>query len=179
MWSIALPLLVVLIAAATAAGLLVLSQSPKTPWVAAGLAAVGKQAPDFSSWDIDGSRLKLSDLKGRPVLVSFWATSCTACQDEFPTLQRIQNSYRSTGFTILAVDFRETNTKQMREFLDRLNVSFRTVVDPQGTIAWAYRVDIGLPVNVWLDRNHVVTQIMVGERPSADLTAAAAEVAKT
>jgi cytochrome c biogenesis protein CcmG, thiol:disulfide interchange protein DsbE len=177
LWSLAVPVLVVVVAAAVAAGIVILDRSPKTPWVATGAATLGKQAPDFSSWDLDGSSLRLSNFKGSPVLLSFWATSCSACKEEFPALQRIQNNYRATGFTVLAMDFRETNTDQMRQFLARLKVNFRAVIDPQGTIAWAYGVDIGLPVNVWLDRNQVVRQIMVGEKSAADLTAAAAEVA--
>jgi peroxiredoxin len=177
MWQVALPVVIVLIAAASGVGIVILDQSPKKPWVASGTATIGNTAPDFSSWDLDGSTVRLSEFKGRPVLLSFWATSCTACRDEFPTLQRIQNDYRSTEFTVIAVDFRETNTGQMRQFLARLNVNFRAVLDPQGSIAWAYGVEIGLPVNVWLDRNQTVAQIMLGEKPAADLTAAAAKIA--
>lgn len=177
MWSLAVPVLVVLVAVGTAVGLVMLNQSPRNPWVAAGTARLGETAPNFSSWDLAGNKVSLGDFKGQPVLLTFWSTSCTACQDEFPSLQRIQNGYQSSGFTVLAVDYRETSSTQMRQFLDRLKVSFRAVIDPQGAIAWAYQVDIGLPVNVWLDRNHVVTQIMLGEKPAADLQAAAAKVA--
>jgi cytochrome c biogenesis protein CcmG, thiol:disulfide interchange protein DsbE len=177
LWSLALPVLVVLIATATAVGIVALNTSPKNPSVGTGTARVGGKAPSFQSWDLSGNKVSLSDLKGRPVLLTFWATSCTACQDEFPALQRIRNTYQSSGFTILAVDYRETNTGQMLQFLARLHVNFEPVIDPQGTIAWAYGVDIGLPVNVWLDRSQIVSQIMIGEKPEAMLAAAAAKVA--
>jgi peroxiredoxin len=177
LWSLALPVLVVLIATATAVGIVALNSSSKNPSVGPGTAIVGERAPTFQSWDLSGSRVSLSDLKGRPVLLTFWATSCTACQNEFPALQRIRDTYQSSGFTVLAVDYRETNTGQMLQFLARLHVNFEAVIDPRGTIAWAYRVDIGLPVNVWLDRSHIVSQIMIGEKPEAVLAAAAAQVA--
>lgn len=179
MWSLALPVVVVLVATAFAAGLIFLNSSPKTPWVGPGAATVGQKAPAFQSWDLSGNKVSLSDFKGHPVLLTFWATSCPACQDEFPVLQRIRDSYRTSGLTILAVDYRETNTSQMSQFLARLHVTFEAVIDPQATIAGAYGVDIGLPVNVWLDRNHVVSQVMVGEKPEAALVAAAAQVAGT
>ncbi len=175
-WSLALPVLVVVIATATAAGAVLLTRSPKHPWVATGTAAVGRPAPDFQSWTLDGSQVRLSDLKGRPVLLTFWATSCTACQDEFPSLQRIQESHQASGLTVLAVDYRETNTAAMKQFLDRMHVRFTPVIDPDGTIAWAYGVDIGLPVNVWLDAGHTVVQVMLGAHTEADLAAAAAKV---
>ncbi len=178
LWSLALPVIVVLIATAFAAGLILLNSSPKTPWVGAGSAKVGQKAPAFQTWDLSGNKVSLGDFKGRPVLLTFWATSCSACQDEFPALQRIRDQYHLSGLTVLAVDYRETNTSQMSQFLARLHVSFEAVIDPQATIAGAYGVDIGLPVNVWLDRSQVVSQVMVGEKPAAALAAAAAQVAE-
>ena len=172
-WTLAVPVAVVLIAVTVAAGMVLLDQSPRTPWVAPGPAKVGEKAPDFHSWDLAGRQVSLSDYRGEPVLLTFWATSCTACQDEFPTLQSIQRQFQDTGFKVLAIDYRETNTRQMQQFLDRLKVDFRGVIDPQGAIAWAYQVDIGLPVNVWLDRNHVVGHIALGEETPAQLFAAA------
>jgi peroxiredoxin len=177
MWSLALPVLVVLIATATAIGIVLSNQSPRTPMVGPGKARVGEKAPSFQSWDLSGNKMSLGDFQGRPLLLTFWATSCTACREEFPALQRIRDTYQSTGFSILAVDYRETNTGQMRQYLAQLHVNFEGVIDPQGTIAWAYGVDIGLPVNVWLDRNQIVSQVMIGERPEAVLADAAAQVA--
>ncbi|HYL06979.1 MAG TPA: TlpA disulfide reductase family protein, partial [Candidatus Udaeobacter sp.] len=141
LWSLVAPVLVVLVATAAAAGAVLLNQSPKNPWVGHGTAAVGQKAPDFQSWDLDGNQVRLSALKGHPVLLTFWATSCTACQDEFPTLERITTLHPS--MQVLAVDYRETNTSSMKQFLARLHAAFTPVIDPQGTIAWAYGVDIG------------------------------------
>jgi peroxiredoxin len=176
-WALALPVVVVLVATATAAGMVAWNSSARTPWVGAGTAKVGEKAPSFTSWDLDGNRFNLGDFKGKPVLLTFWATWCTACQDELPALQQVRDGYRASGLTVLAVDFRETDGARMRQFLAGLHVDFRAAIDPQGAIAAAYGVDIGLPVNVWLDRDQTVARIMVGAQPHADLAAAAALVA--
>jgi cytochrome c biogenesis protein CcmG/thiol:disulfide interchange protein DsbE len=176
-WSLALPVAVVVLATSAAAGFVILNASPKTPTVAKGYAAVGGRAPDFSSWDLSGHRVSLSDFRGKPVLLTFWATWCTACQDELPALQRIHDTHRASGFTVLAVDYRETDTARMTQFLAGLRVHLQGVIDPQGSIAAAYGVDIGLPVNVWLDRNLVVARIMTGAVPDATLQDAAAQLA--
>ena len=176
-WSLAAPVLVVVVATLAAAGAVLLDRSPKTPWVESRVAAVGQRAPDFQSWDLNGNSVRLSDLKGRPVLLTFWATSCTACQDEFPALQRIEVAHQRAGLRVLAVDYRETNTSAMKQFLQRMNVTFTPVIDPQASIASAYGVDIGLPVNVWVDADQRVVQVMLGAQPQAQLAAAAAQIA--
>jgi peroxiredoxin len=172
-WSLALPVAVVVLATSAAAGFVILNASPKTPTVAAGSAHVGAKAPGFSTWDLSGHRVSLSDFRGKPVLLTFWATWCTACQDELPALQRIGDTYRSDGLTVLAVDYREGDTARMTQFLAGLRVHLEGLIDPQGSIASAYGVDIGLPVNVWLDRNLVVSQIITGAVPDTTLQSAA------
>jgi thiol-disulfide isomerase/thioredoxin len=176
-WSLALPVLVVVLAVAAASGIVLLNAGAKTATVDAGVAQMGKKAPGFSSWDLVGNRVSLDQFRGRPVLLTFWATWCTACQDELPALQKVGDEYKSTGFTVLAVDYRETDTARMSKFLSGLHVDMEAVIDPQGSIANAFSVDLGLPVNVWLDRNHVVTRVMVGAQPAAALEGAAAQLA--
>jgi cytochrome c biogenesis protein CcmG, thiol:disulfide interchange protein DsbE len=168
----------VVVAAVAVGSVVVLSNAGvKTASVDPGVAQVGKRAPGFTSWDLGGRRVSLDEFRGKPVLLTFWATWCTACQDELPALQKIGNQYRSSGLTILAVDYRETDTARMSQFLAGLHVNMEAVVDPQGSIAGAFGVDLGLPVNVWLDRSHVVSRIMVGAQPASSLDAAAAQLA--
>ncbi len=176
-WALALPLLVVVAATATAVAMITSGGSAKTVSVAGGVARVGGTAPAFTSWDLTGNKVSLADFKGRPVLLTFWATWCTACQDELPALQRIRDRYQSTGFTILAVNYKETNNARMSQYLAGLHVNLEAVIDPEGAIATAYGVDIGLPINVLLDRKATVTQIIVGLVPSAALETAVGKVA--
>jgi thiol-disulfide isomerase/thioredoxin len=167
----------VVIVAVVAASIVVLSNSgTKTPSVDPGTAQVGKSAPGFASWDLAGRKVSLDEFKGKPVLLTFWATWCTACRDELPTLQKIGDRYGSSGLTILAVDYRETDAARMSQYLAGLHVRMEAVIDPQGAIASAFGVDLGLPVNVWLDRGHVVSRVMVGAQPSETLDSAAAQL---
>ncbi len=175
-WALALPLLVVVVATATAVAMVTTGKSAKTASVSGGVARVGGTAPGFTSWDLAGNKVSLADFKGRPVLLTFWATWCTACQDELPALQGIRDRYQSTGFTVLAVNYKETSNARMSQFLAGLHVNLEAVVDPEGSIATAYGVDIGLPISVLLDSKAIVTQIFVGLVPSAELETAVGKV---
>jgi peroxiredoxin len=152
------------------------ASSPKTVSVSGAQAKVGGTAPSFSSWDLSGKKVSLSDFKGHPVLLTFWATWCTACQQELPAMQQIRDRYQSSGLRVLALNYRETSSSRMSQYLAGLDVNLEAVIDPEGTIASAYGVDIGLPISVLLDRNSTVVQIMIGSAPAASLDAAVARV---
>ncbi|HVC75440.1 MAG TPA: TlpA disulfide reductase family protein [Candidatus Micrarchaeaceae archaeon] len=177
-WALALPVLVVVVATVTGAALITLDRSSRTPSVSPGLARVGGTAPDFTSWDLSGKKVSLADFKGHPVLITFWATWCTACQEELPTVQRMRDQFQSTGFSVLAVNYRETNDSRMSQFLAGLRVNLEAVIDPEGTIASAYGVDIGLPISVLLDRTGTVVRIWIGAVNSAALETAVGQVAR-
>ena len=132
-------------------------------WVAAGRAVIGATAPNFTSYDLQGKKVSLADFKSHPVLLTFWATWCTVCKDELPALQALQSRYSSSGFAVLAVNYRETSNDRMRQYLAGINVTLRSVIDPAASIASAYGVDVGLPVNVLVDRAGRVAQILIGE----------------
>ena len=175
-WALGLPVLIVVAVTAAAVAFITVGRSPQTVSVSGGVARVGGQAPTFSSWDLNGTKVSLADFKGRPVLLTFWATWCTVCRDELPALQRIQDRYQSTGFTILAINYRETDNRRLKQYLDELHVNLKAVIDPEGTIASAYGVQIGLPVNVLLDRTGKVVQVIVGAVPNATLEGAVVHV---
>ncbi|MDQ6877397.1 MAG: TlpA family protein disulfide reductase [Candidatus Dormibacteraeota bacterium] len=176
-WALALPMLVVLIAAATAAGIVTLGTPARTASVSGGFARVGGTAPAFTSWDLSGREVELTDFKGHPVLITFWATWCTACQAELPELQRLRDRYQSAGLRVVAIDYRETNTARMTAYLTGLKVNLEALMDPQGTIAVAYGVDIGLPITVLLDRRGTVLQIIIGAASKGALETAVGQLA--
>lgn len=171
-WALALPVLVVLLAVSAGVAMVVASRPSSSVWVASGHAIVGGTSPSFTTQDLAGKKVGLADFSGRPVLLSFWATWCTVCRDELPALERLQNSYRSNGFAVLLVNYRETSTDRMRQYLADLHVNLEGVVDPDGAIASAYGVDVGLPINVLSDRAGKVARILVGEVPIATIEAA-------
>ena len=171
-WALGLPVLVVLLALSAGVALVIASRPSSGVWVAAGHAIVGGTSPNFTTQDIGGKKVSLSDFGGRPVLLSFWATWCTVCRDELPALQRLQDRYRAGGFEVLLVNYRETSNDRLRQYLSGLQVNLEAVVDPDGTIAAAYGVDIGLPVNVLSDRAGKVVRILIGEVPIATIESA-------
>jgi thiol-disulfide isomerase/thioredoxin len=171
-WALALPVLVVLLAVSAGVAMVVASRPSSSVWVASGHAIVGGTSPNFTTHDLDGKKLTLSDFGGRPVLLSFWATWCTVCHDELPALQRLQDRYRSGGLSVLLVNYRETSSDRMRQYLSGLDVHLEAVVDPDGAIASAYGVDIGLPVNVLSDRSGKVNRVLIGEVPIATIESA-------
>jgi len=175
-WALALPLLVVLAATAAGVAIVIADRSSNAVWVAAGHASVGAPAPNFTSYDLAGKKVSLSDFASRPVLLTFWATWCTVCKEELPALQTLEQRYSSSGFAVLAVNYRETDSVRMRQYLAGDNVTLQSVIDPGASIASAYRVDIGLPVNVLIDKTGHVVRIMVGEVPSASIETAIQQV---
>jgi peroxiredoxin len=176
LWAVALPVLFVVLVTGFGVATVLGGRSTHTVWAAPGPARVGAAAPDFGSLDLSGKKVGLSDFRGHPLLLTFWATWCTACRDEMPALQSLRDRYRAGGFEVLAVNYRETSTDRMRQYLAGLNVNLESVVDPDGAIASAYGVDIGLPVNVVLDRSHGVARILIGEAPTATVQSAIEQV---
>jgi thiol-disulfide isomerase/thioredoxin len=171
-WALALPVVVVLLAVSAGVAMVVANRPSSGVWVASGHAIVGGASPNFTTQDLGGKKVSLSDFGGRPVLLSFWATWCTVCRDELPALQRLEERYRSGGFAVLLVNYRETSNDRMRQYLAGLQVNLEAVVDPDGAIASAYGVDVGLPVNVLSDRSGKVARILVGEVPIATIESA-------
>ncbi|HYS30484.1 MAG TPA: cytochrome c biogenesis protein/redoxin, partial [Candidatus Limnocylindria bacterium] len=104
-----------------------------------GQVQVGKPAPAFTATDLDGHRVSLADLKGRPVLINFWATWCTPCREELPLIESAYRAYRDQGFTVVAVDYKES-VGPVRKFWTDLHLEPPPILDPDGRIADAYGV---------------------------------------
>ncbi len=122
--------------------------------------AVAGMAPDFTLRTLDGKQVTLSDLRGRPVLINFWATWCPPCRLEMPAMQRVYERHKDEGLVILAVNYRETE-EQVRPFVEELGLTFSILLDRDGNVANQYRV-LGLPTTYFVDRTGRVRQVRVG-----------------
>jgi cytochrome c biogenesis protein CcmG, thiol:disulfide interchange protein DsbE len=120
---------------------------------------VGSPAPDFELAVLDGGRQRLSDLRGRVVLVNFWATWCDPCRLEMPDLQARADRW-SDRLTVLGVDFDEPEA-DVRSFRDELGLTFPLLLDPGANVQELYRV-VGYPTTVFVDAQGTVRAIHVG-----------------
>jgi peroxiredoxin len=126
---------------------------------------VGQPAPEFSSFDLEGRPVKLSDFRGRVVLLNFWASWCAPCRQEFPRLAAVHGR---GDVVVLGVLFDDTKAAA-RRFADEHGATWTTVVDPQRELSHAYRVGRGIPVTFLIDREGVVRVRHAGELRADDL----------
>ncbi len=127
---------------------------------AAALPRKGYAAPDFTLQTLDGRSMTLSDLRGRAVLINFWATWCPPCRLEMPAIQQVHNQYRDQGFEILAVNLQEQNA-QVSAFAEEMDLTFPILFDRDGSVTNTYLVR-SLPTTFFVDRSGVIQEIIVG-----------------
>lgn len=120
---------------------------------------VGAEAPDFDLPTPDGGRLRLRDLRGKAVLVNFWATWCSPCRAEMPTMQAVYDQYTDQGFTIVGINMREP-ASVLPPFLRELGISFPVAID-DGTTAQAYQV-INIPASFFIDPDGIIRARYLG-----------------
>jgi thiol-disulfide isomerase/thioredoxin len=129
----------------------------------------GELAPDFEISTPDGSRLRLSELRGRPVLISFFALWCGSCLAEMPEIKAVQEERGLESFTVLAVNTGETRERAM-EFIDFIDATFVYGLDFGLTVSDAYGIH-GLPYTVYIDASGVVRAAYAGQANSSRLNA--------
>jgi cytochrome c biogenesis protein CcmG/thiol:disulfide interchange protein DsbE len=131
------------------------------------LARIGEPAPGFVLSDLDGNRLSLGDLRGRPVIVNFWASDCAPCIDEFPLLTSAAAAHRHDGLAVVGVVVRDSSVAA-REFMARVGATWPSAMDPGDVVAMQYGI-IGPPDSFFIDRNGVVVSRQIGPLSAADL----------
>ena len=112
-------------------------------------AETDKSAPYFKLVNLAGSQTSLSDFKGRPVMLFFWATWCPYCRDEFPILEKEYAGMKRSGVELLAIDIGEAK-ERVEKFLSRKSVEFPVLLDSDSRVAEAYNL-IGVPTFVLVD----------------------------
>lgn len=123
-------------------------------------------APDFMTTTPTGDPIRLSDFRGKVVLLNFWATWCGPCRIEMPLFQRF---YDESNITILAVNNRET-AEQVTKFADQIRISFPLAMDESGTIQDQYYVQ-AYPMTYIIDPNGVIVDIHYGVFTPAQIQA--------
>lgn len=127
----------------------------------------GSPAPDFEIAYSDGRKVRLSDLKGKPVLVNFWATWCPPCRAEVSEIQSAYEKYKASGFVVVAVNVQESTTA-VAKFMKDFGMTFTVAIDSSGAVGRLYRVS-GIPASFFVDRSGIVREIFVGSLTAGDL----------
>tara|TARA_B110000116_G_C16784097_1_gene559915 strand:- start:557 stop:1084 length:528 start_codon:yes stop_codon:yes gene_type:complete len=121
-----------------------------------------QKAPDFETEIYPNLEeiFKLSDHKGKPVLINFWASWCVPCEVEFPHIQKMRDNYNETDLSIFGINSFDL-TEDAIQFTERLNISFQTGPDPYGKINELYQIT-GLPVTILVDKKGIIRQKKIG-----------------
>jgi thiol-disulfide isomerase/thioredoxin len=122
----------------------------------------GMWPPPFTGQTITGRKISLADLKGRVVLVNFWASWCAACRPEMPMFERLHRDYTTQGLTVLGINSREEPWIVQR-YAKELTLTFPLLLDPKGRITRLYGVT-GLPTTFLVGRNGRPVALAVGAR---------------
>ena len=123
---------------------------------------VGFRSPDFELIGLDGNTYNLSDFKGHPVLINFWASWCKPCQSEMPAMEAMYRKYESDGFVILAVNAtNQDSINAVEEFVASNNLSFPVLLDTKGEINQLYRVQ-ALPTSFFINPQGLIEDIVIG-----------------
>ncbi len=135
--------------------------------------ADGHQAPDFIIHTVAGEEYSLSDLRGKVVLLNFWATWCGPCLREMPELQAVYDAHRERGFEIVAINFEES-AERIRAFATEQGLSFPLALDEEGDIHERYTI-VGQPRTIILDERGVILKTFHGLVIQAQLETILAE----
>jgi thiol-disulfide isomerase/thioredoxin len=127
----------------------------------AAAAVEGGMAPDFSIKDLDGREIKLSSLKGKVVMVNFWATWCPPCKEEIPSMMKLNKSMEGQPFQMLAISIDEGGKAAVEKYFKASGNLLPAYLDSDGVISQGYGIT-GVPETFILDRNGMIQKKVVG-----------------
>ncbi|MEP7041119.1 MAG: TlpA disulfide reductase family protein [Chloroflexota bacterium] len=135
---------------------------------------VGDPAPAFALADLDGNPVRLADLRGRPVIVNFWASWCGPCVEEFPLLNSAAAAHEGEPLAIVGIVFRD-RSEAARAFLERMGATWPVAMDPGDAIATRFGI-IGPPDTFFINRDGIVVVRQIGQLSAADLDRGLAQI---
>ncbi|NBI06256.1 TlpA family protein disulfide reductase [Senegalia massiliensis] len=112
----------------------------------------GKPAPDFTLQTLSGEKASLSDYKGKIVLINFWATWCTYCDEEMPDLEKLYNDNKNDDFVVLAVDVGEEESL-VRDYIEEGGYTFPVLLDSNMKVSRNNYYVSAFPTSYFIDKN--------------------------
>ncbi len=125
-------------------------------------AEIGAFAPDFDLPDAHlRTRVRLSALRGQPVMLNFWTTWCTYCETEMPAIEKAYQRHATSDLVVLGINVEESKSQAVK-YGDRLGLSFNLLLDSDAAVSRDYRVAT-FPTSYFIGRDGVITSVHVGE----------------
>jgi len=121
---------------------------------------VGQPAPEFNVPALDGTTFKLSDFKGKPVWIVFWASWCPPCRAENPDIQAIYAQNKDSDLVVLAIDIGE-DPSALSGYVKRTSLTFPIGLDLSTEVAATYRI-AGIPTHYFVDRDGILREMRIG-----------------
>ncbi|HET7377291.1 MAG TPA: TlpA disulfide reductase family protein [Anaerolineae bacterium] len=129
----------------------------------------GDIAPDFELATLDGRTIKLSDLRGQPVLVNFWATWCGPCKEEVPLITAAYAQHQAAGLRVLAIDTTAFDDVQaVKKFVADYQMTFDILLDTDDAVGTGWNT-LGLPSSYFIDTTGKVVSMRIGQMSEQEL----------
>lgn len=127
--------------------------------------SIGNKAPDFELKNYDGKTIKLSDFRGNPVVLDFFATWCPFCNNEMPRLNKIVNE-KYTNVKIIAIDDAFEDAETIKSWANEKGFKFLLLVDPNGNVKALYSIR-GHPTTIYIDKEGIIKDKRYGSGTNA------------
>lgn len=124
-------------------------------------------APEFALPDLRGSVHRLSDFRGKVVLLNIWITSCPPCREEMPSMEVLSRRMAEKDFVVLGVSQDEEGRAAVQPFVDQFGITFPVLLDPRGEVGRKFGVT-GYPETFIIDKDGTVLEHHIGFRDWSD-----------
>ncbi len=122
----------------------------------------GSLAPNFTLDTLDGTKVTLSELRGKIVLINLWATWCPPCRAEMPALENAYKQYKDSGVVVLGLNVtNQDSEKDIPPFVDEFGLTFPILLDRDGSVSALYQLK-GLPTTYFVNREGIIRTVVVG-----------------
>ncbi len=121
---------------------------------------VGNLAPDFTLDDLEGGKVRLSDLRGSAVFINFWATWCPPCRAEMPEIEAVHQKYKDKGVVVIGVDIMESEST-VRRFIQQGGYTWTFAMDTSGEVSAQYNIN-AIPTSYFIDREGIIRAVNIG-----------------
>lgn len=120
-------------------------------------------APSFELPTLGGGKIKLTDYRGKVVFLNFWATWCSTCKVEMPSMQRLYDKFKAQGFEMITISV-DKDQELIQPFMDEYNLTFPVLLDPDSEIAKKLYKTTGVPETFIIRQDGIIAHKAIGPR---------------